>query len=206
VLILTLSRNRAAEFFNIGGAMATMYIVYEAVNQSLSTVGPLPQRGGTQLAFGLVVVGLAVIRTCFLNLQTLRKVPEAAARRVELASSPKRPIVTREKTTVNVSAEYLSGLYYGYKQSHAERLLKPYLGKWITVSGVIEDFGERALSQVRLSFKTPNPSMWFDEEWQDRLSTFKPGDRITVIGQISSVMVTYVQLNHCEIVENHETP
>lgn len=204
---MTLSRNRAAEFFNIGGAAATIYIVYEAVSRNLSTAGPLPQRGGTQIAFGLVVVGLAVIRTCFLNLQTLRKGPGVAVRRVKLASSaPQRPVVTREKTTVSVSAEYLSGLYYGYKQSHAERLLKPYLGKWITVSGVIDDFGERALSQIRLSFKTPNPSMWFDEEWQDRLSAFKPGDRITVIGQINSVMVTYVQLNHCEIVENHETP
>ena len=51
--------------------------------------------------------------------------------------------------------------------------------------------------------------MWFDEEWHDRMSVLKLGDRITILGQIKAVTIGFgrapgiIRLDHCEIIERN---
>jgi hypothetical protein len=204
---------RTAEVANIVGAIGTVYFVYRAINETLGNA-VTPVTFGIQ-NLGFAFVGVAFVFTCILNLIILRRqppqMPLGGVQQVlpgVQSVNPAPPIIRGERVIVDVTVEYLARLCKGHTTFQAEQLIKPYLDKWLKVSGIIGDFGQRASSEMELSFQEIGPSMWFDEEWHDRISVLKRGDRITVMGQIKAVRpllvnpaLAYVRLDHCEIIE-----
>ena len=67
----------------------------------------------------------------------------------------RRPISTKDRIVVDVTVEYLLSLYKIHTTLQAEQLIKPYIDKWLTVSGIIEDLGKRiGSSELGLSFRS----------------------------------------------------
>jgi len=208
---------RAAEVANIIGAAATLYVAYKAISDTPgAAVTPVTHPAGIQ-NYGLVVVGLTVACTCILNFIALRRQPHRVPYRpsqpipspsvpAQSIASAGQPTTSNDKITVDVSVDYLVGLCSGLTTLQAEQLTRPYIKKWMTASGIIEDLGQRSADEIGLLFEHSYLSVWFDKEWHDRLSVLKRGDRITIRGQIITVKINAVRLDHCEIIESHQSP
>jgi hypothetical protein len=131
-------------------------------------------------------------------------------------SPPSYPVVTggeQQRTdeaasrhVVDVSPEYLVGLFDQQTSLQAQKLADAFLGKWMLVTGSLGDvagFGEAGSQMV---FATTFPEvtiyMWFhDHEYvEERLAVLTKGTRLTVLGQIDRIRSTDVQLTNCELV------
>lgn len=110
---------------------------------------------------------------------------------------------------VNVTPEHLTGLFKGGHTSiQAKKLTEAFIGKWIKISGLVDDvlgstnhfrqvtFKERSIFSQNLVL------MYFRPAWFDQISTLKPGDNITVIGQITDVTSQDIHLDNCELVDS----
>jgi len=114
------------------------------------------------------------------------------------------------RVMVNVTPEHLTSFYReGHTSIQAGRLAEAFIDKWMTVSGPIGDvLGSTDVHRMvvfadRSIHKHNYVNMFFDDKNQfDRLSTLKPGDKITVIGKIAEVNSLEVKLNNCELVES----
>jgi hypothetical protein len=111
------------------------------------------------------------------------------------------------RTLVDVTPEYLAGLF---DEQHTiiqnERLLDAFVGKWMRVSGVVEDVFATSESRAHVTFPYEgpgNPSVVMDFEGKtvidNELRVLKKGDRITVIGQIESASSSLLGLEKCEL-------
>jgi hypothetical protein len=106
------------------------------------------------------------------------------------------------KRLVNVTPSYLMGLLRGEHTSiQAAKLVEVFIGKWIKVSGALDDVSGVADARL-LTFADRLAYMLFRREWFDHLSTLRRGDILTVVGQIKEVTKSMVILDHCEIVDS----
>lgn len=133
---------------------------------------------------------------------------------------PKEPGPTDEPTTrthphsdkdrvfVDVTHEYLIGLFKDKLGIQANKLIAPYIGKWMIVSGKLGDVLGSDSLQVSFDPMKVNEYLWmyFDSKWQDRLSVLTPGHEIRVVGRITSVDPISVTLRECELVGTVEDP
>lgn len=106
---------------------------------------------------------------------------------------------------VAVTPEYLTSLFKDHMGIQAEALVAPYMGKWMTLSGPLDNVvaGFDKGHQVSLSNYTFNPiwiSMHFAQEWSGRLAVVPKGTVLTIIGKIWTVNSMQMSLNECELV------
>ena len=104
----------------------------------------------------------------------------------------------------SVTIEYLTGLFDEERTSaQANRLLEPFLGKWIRVSGRIHDVQEVG-SNIVVSFYDHGQWLFtfmeFDGSWVAHLSVKQKGDDIDVLGKIGRVSPNDLHLRDCELV------
>ena len=144
-----------------------------------------------------------------------RKRPRQAALSSHISSPPIVPAMRVQpesgpRKMVNVTPEDLTGFFKGdHTSTQAGKMVEAYIGKWMKISGPVGDVsGSTALvRQVtfagRSIFSYNHVLMYFyKQELFDQLSTLKPGDNITVIGQIAQVSSQDVRLENCEIVDS----
>jgi len=113
---------------------------------------------------------------------------------------------SEERLIVDVTAEYLADFFNNNMAIHGRRLIEPYIGKWMKVSGSLGNimgayslqitFSDRGLSANKVQI-----FMYFDrEQWLDRVSVLKRGDHLIVLGQIKDVSSIDLHLEHCELI------
>jgi hypothetical protein len=117
--------------------------------------------------------------------------------------------VVRAKTDrvmVNATPAYLTGLYKGYTKIQADKLAESFVGKWMKLSGPLNDVTNSSGDYVVYLENHLFPSgsavaMRFDKSWKDRLSVLKVGDTIGVLGQIKDIDRVIVFLEKCELLD-----
>lgn len=114
---------------------------------------------------------------------------------------------SEERLIVDVTAEYLADFFINSMAIHGKRLVEPYIGKWMKVSGPLGNIMNSIYSlQVTFSDRgllanNVQIFMFFDkEQWLDRVSVLKRGDHLTVLGQIKDVSSIDIHLEHCELI------
>ena len=128
--------------------------------------------------------------------------PEPAVK--SLSGQERAP--SAERRIVDVTPQYLAGLFESYTSIQANSLAKPFIGKWMKVSGTLRNVGSfTSFSQVTFESKLGDAVVFMlfrDEDYvANRLAVLKKGDRITVLGQIDRVEPSAVQLDDCELID-----
>lgn len=100
--------------------------------------------------------------------------------------------------------EYLTGFFRNELAIHAERRTKDFIGKWMRVSGNVEDISEGyPKGTVRVTTHRSGIVsiifLRFDAEWHDRVMLLQRNQTITVLGSIRSIESYYLHLEHCEL-------
>ena len=113
--------------------------------------------------------------------------------------------VVAGRVFITATPERLTGFYRDHLAIQARTLIKPYLGKWMTVSGPLENVDPHWTgggASVTLAYRPGVGSIFMnftDEELVDRLSTMERGQEITVIGRIETIEEHFLTLNDCEL-------
>jgi hypothetical protein len=107
----------------------------------------------------------------------------------------------QDKIIVDVTPEYLWGLFSERTMMQGDKLAKPFLNKWMVICG---PFGN-VTSSMRVSFSSPDEPervfMKFNNDWQERLELIMPYQKIAVVGRIEYVTSYYLGLEDCELVQ-----
>lgn len=131
-----------------------------------------------------------------------------ADRKPETSSEPKPSsrVLPNGRVVVNVTTDYLRGLFEGRTDVQAQKEVDIWIGKWMPVSGVVDDVqGDESWGFSVTFDDLPFPSkawMRFNGAWAGRLSVLKPGDAVTVLGKITAVNGAQVTLEECELVDD----
>lgn len=111
-----------------------------------------------------------------------------------------------ERIFVDASPEYLMGFFDEHTSAQAGRLITPYIGKWMRVSGIVLDVdSESDCTIIRLgvkSIRTMVTALFTEQRWIERVETLRPNQPITVIGRISRVGRISLWLEQCEVVDS----
>ena len=90
----------------------------------------------------------------------------------------------------------------------ADKLLRPYYGKWMRFSGPLADVSPwtpyakfATVSLSNYSVSTTNVIFYFQNRnvVEGRLAVLRPGTQLTIKGEISDIDPLWIQLNRCEI-------
>lgn len=156
---------------------------------------------GFVLGIVLIVVPLAIHKYRQLSGGAISALTPAASTPAA-AEEPTTPrvIVVGGRTVVNVTPEYLTGLFEGHTVVQGEKLIEAYIGKWMKVSGRVGD-----IHPNQVTFERANPFsryfvvfMYPSALWLEQLSVLRISDTITVIGRIERVNRIEVHLRDCE--------
>jgi hypothetical protein len=150
----------------------------------------------------LILAGFLHLRAAYIQANQTAKPSNVNKVVVPLGQSEGRIFVSAD-----VTSKFLIGLFEKHKTIDAKKLVEPFIGMWMQVSGSLSDVSELKSYGVivhlkRASLVEATTALFFDQEWVDRLSILQKGSDITVIGQISDVDGLRVQLNHCELVSS----
>ncbi len=97
--------------------------------------------------------------------------------------------------------QYLRSCFEGRTEIEAERLVQPYLGKWVRVSGTVANVvggGDRASFTVTLE----NKYAFFnfrEDRWRSRLEVLRQGAHISLLGRITSIHSWKIDIDDCEL-------
>jgi hypothetical protein len=107
----------------------------------------------------------------------------------------------QHKIIVDITPEYLWGLFHGHTSVQGDNLAEPFLNKWMVVCGPFGDLTSSA-SQKLLTFTFRADSrivlMYFNEGLQEPLALMIPKQKIAVVGRIYSVNKLRLILEDCE--------
>ena len=90
------------------------------------------------------------------------------------------------------------------KATQAGRVIEPYIGKWMQLSGKVANAGEFSYGSSTVTFikelSDPTVFMRFNEIRIPRLSILRRTNYINVIGKIKSIDAFAVTLDECELI------
>jgi|SRR5579859_1612084 len=105
----------------------------------------------------------------------------------------------------DINAEYLTGLYKTNTALQADGLAAPYRGRWMRVSGsvdnVSEEYGVFTISAFFPESRQPHRAvvlLRFDKRRADQVSLLKRGSALKAIGKVDIVNAAGVSLADCE--------
>ncbi len=114
-----------------------------------------------------------------------------------------------ERIVLDIDAAVLIGIKNSTQTiAEKQRLWKPYVGKWIRVSGPVADVSETKMFLV--NYTTPIMHQYelvlkFDAPWSDRFSIIPKGSNVTVLGRIEDFMAALVVISRCELISDTTT-
>ena len=108
---------------------------------------------------------------------------------------------------------FLKSLYLNNTTAQGERIVEPYVGKWMKVRGPVYDVQANADGSVNVNVDYSDPSdadrplfervtivLLIFKNFEERLQIIHKGDVITANGKIAKVGRSSVILDHCELV------
>jgi hypothetical protein len=187
-----------------------------AVEAIKATVTPSPLRDVVLLAiWPIVIVAGAAVAVAWIWRQPTQTNPSTAApirRRPPTAStalpatpvsipSP-QPVREREFVPPDVTVDYLASQFDGRTGIQAAKLVSVYLGKWMRVTGPLGNVGAGPEPyQVTFAGYNNRTYMYFrDPRAVERLSMLTLGTEIVVVGQITQIRASWVDLADCELI------
>jgi hypothetical protein len=109
------------------------------------------------------------------------------------------------QTTVDVTPEYLMDIYDGLTAIQAEKLAAAYIGKWVPISGVIQNVGGPSLFGAALisialheKGKAKLIVLYFDEGEVTHVESLLQGQSIEAFCQVNRFGANDLRLVHCE--------
>jgi hypothetical protein len=128
--------------------------------------------------------------------------PTATAKHRSLPAVPGRVFVGE-----NITPEYLASFFKDHTAIQASQLAKPFIGKWIELSGPLGDvvcldpkYGAQVTLQQSDDDWNGYRYMYFDPPWLEHLAMLRRGDPLTIIGEIKSIDGALVTMHHCELI------
>jgi hypothetical protein len=112
------------------------------------------------------------------------------------------PAILDGRILIPLSPQQLCGFFKTGITAQATRLVEPYLGKWIVVSGKISDVRHEKDRTSIVSLhgaKEPLIIMYFSASWYERVSTLGKSDQIKAIGKLSRLDPFSISLKDCEL-------
>jgi hypothetical protein len=123
----------------------------------------------------------------------------------KLASSLSIKTEVDRRIWVNQSLKELSSLRQGDTTLITDRLVAPYLGKWIKVDGSIENIMEGYQSVV-VFLSVPkeftrhfNLGLRFSKDWEQYLNHLRKGESLIAAGKIVEISSGSIELQNCEV-------
>lgn len=110
-----------------------------------------------------------------------------------------------KRKVLDVTTEYLTGLYTGHTDIQGARLVQPYLGKWLKVTGEVANVSpwRRGYASVDLEGRLDLGLYFTDKDYvDDRLAVLRIGEPVSIVGEIEKITRTSVWLDNCELVES----
>jgi hypothetical protein len=133
--------------------------------------------------------------------------PVPVALLAEVSAKPEMP-APKKREFIDVSVETLVGLcnQENLTRVQTDRLVKPYIGKWMRVTGIVTDIFPSAVALRTKEAKPPPGMLLFDvilivadDAWKERFHMLERNRKITVIGMIQEVDRSMVTLYHPEL-------
>lgn len=138
--------------------------------------------------------------------------PASPIASVQIAEPEAKAVAKQERIPVgpSITPEYLVGLYRENTGIQATKLTERVIGKWMRVSGRVEEVLPTGPTSAQLTFqRRPDESMYLHERatiymrlresWIDRVAMLRRGDEVTVYGQLDQVDKLAIHLMSCEI-------
>jgi len=195
--------------FVIGGVV--VYLMWKAQSAASpeGNAASSPEVGvqpflGVFLA-GLVVSGILNLSAAMIQAKASRR-PQPEPEEVFLPDTlPARFTHGRTFVKDDVTPKFLHRLLENHSDAEAEKLLEAYLGKWMMLSGLVNEVTvEESRKEVYVAIFPPGEeilvSLNFTLDWRNRLSRLLPGNNITVVGVITKVDRISITMNDCELV------
>jgi hypothetical protein len=122
------------------------------------------------------------------------------------ASLPAR-VGGRAFVGASVTPEYLTGLFKGHTSIQAQKLIEPFIGNWMAISGSLKEVMSSSPDYAQVTFwgrgvfdNLSTVYTYFrSKESIARLSILRPKDSITVVGQLKEISNIAVNLDNCEL-------
>jgi hypothetical protein len=111
----------------------------------------------------------------------------------------------KERVFVDVTPDYLLKIkrQKNLTAIQSDRVLEPYMGKWIKVTGKIVQMFER-MTFLRLGVDEDRQpidvTLMVADEWKSQFHVLPLGHEVTAIGWIDEIRWSEIQLRECEIV------
>jgi len=113
-----------------------------------------------------------------------------------------------ERILTDKSPQELTDFFRNFIDVQAQKLIEPFLGKWLKIVGPVTDASHYKDSfwQVFIYVEDKHSSfgiqisLLFADTWTERLSLITHGTTISTIGRINKVGKTGIELHACELV------
>jgi hypothetical protein len=166
------------------------------------------------LCAGLILCG-------FLYKLILQDQPRTDEAKINTPDVPKtgpaaasQPETNEERMLLDVKPEYLLGFFGKYNNAQAQKILEPYIGKWVQISGEVISVDPetpifpsdapriKVMIRTRTSTRFTVFARFQGKRWVNRVEVLRPqGESITVFGQIADIAAFGLSLVKCEVVE-----
>ncbi len=121
-------------------------------------------------------------------------------------AKPSEPIAAKigelsGRQFVQTSREQLLGLYKDRTSLEGDRLARPYLGKWMSVSGLVRDIRPRGTpGRTKVFLVDPWADEYaFSESQQVRIEVLRRNDKISAVCRIDTIASNYIAYEDCEL-------
>ena len=165
------------------------------------------------VAIGLFIFFMSVIGILYRQHQLYEQYQHATANITRVpAKAPRDPgrptpevkkgSKASERIFVDISPKDLMDLNKGRMLIERDRLLSPYIGKWVKISTSVDN---AAVSENSVVVWAKNPEkeriiMSFDKNWANHVEVLRRGQNIKIVGEIQRVDVFDLWLENCELI------
>jgi hypothetical protein len=115
----------------------------------------------------------------------------------------------RGREFVLLNLEQLTGYYRDFTEGQAKRLVEPYIGRWVAVSGAIDEYSVQDMGGVQFSYETvvlksvpfehQGAMLIFGYGWRKFLDGFNRNDVIAAYCKVQGVGEYSLFLDSCEL-------
>lgn len=212
--------HKAGALANIGNFAVGCLVVYlmwpsrhPQVAEKGAAVSPVTSLHPSMWIFlvGLIVAGFLHFGAAVIQrkgIHTLAPIAVPSPNLVPVSvSHPATQVERRDFVGASITPEYLVCLFKEHTSIQAKKLIEPFTGKWMRVSGNLGEVISSIPALAQLTFSGRGISsdlagiyMYFQtEDSIERLRILRRGDSLTIVGKIRDVNAVYVDLETCEL-------
>lgn len=155
-----------------------------------------------------VIFGLAVLFLIYLVFAPLLHLwPHSGSASAPLPSSPPSPLSAAPASglldphgqpVTAVDFSWIKQQFMDLTDIHARAIATPFLGRWVAVTGEVNDVSEGRMS-IQHTPELPWFFMSFDKRHDGSLRVLRKGQQVTVVGKIGQIGANTVDLEKCEL-------